>query len=207
MDRLWLKLTVGFLALVLVGWAAGPAWAADPGHDEAGTDLLSPRFDLGIWTLVVFVVLLLVLRKLAWGPMLEGLHRREQNIFAAREEAQRARDESQRIRDQLQHELDQAQDKVRAILEEGRRNAQRATDDMVAKARTDIQTERDRLHREIDMARDQALQQLWSQTAQLATMISAKAIRRQLSPDDHRALVDEAISDLRRAREGNGNVR
>jgi F0F1-type ATP synthase membrane subunit b/b' len=44
------------------------------------------------------------------------------------------------------------------------------------------------------------LQQLWSQSAQLATLISAKAIRRQLNPEDHRRLVDEAIADLRQAR-------
>ena len=154
---------------------------------------------LGIWSIVVFVTLLVVLKKYAWGPILEGLQKREHNIESAVREAQQARDEAQRLRDQMQREVDHAQEKVRDILDEGRKHAQQATDEMIAKARTEIQGERDRLRREIEMARDQALQELWKQAADLATMISAKAIRRQLSAEDHRMLVDEALTELQGA--------
>src|SRR5438132_13953965 len=95
--------------------------------------------------------------------------------------------------------MDRAAKKVGAILDEAGGDAQRATDEMLGKARAEIQKERERLHREIGMARDQALQEIWNQTAQLATMISAKAIRRQLDADDHRRLVDEAIAELHQA--------
>jgi F-type H+-transporting ATPase subunit b len=154
---------------------------------------------LGIWSIVVFVILLVVLKKYAWGPILEGLQKREHNIESAVQDARQARDEAQRLRDQLQREVDKAHEKVRDILDEGRRHAQQATDEMIAKARTEIQAERDRLRREIEMARDQALQELWKQTADLATMVSAKAIRRQLSAEDHRRLVDEALGELQGA--------
>jgi F-type H+-transporting ATPase subunit b len=60
-------------------------------------------------------------------------------------------------------------------------------------------TERERLRRDISTARDQALQEIWNQTAQLATLISAKAIRRELTDEDHRRLVDEALAELRQA--------
>jgi len=154
---------------------------------------------LGIWSIVVFVILLVVLKKYAWGPILEGLQKREHNIESAVRDAQQARDEAQRLRDQLQSEINHAHEKVRDILDEGRRHAQETTDEMIAKARTEIQAERDRLRREIEMARDQALQELWKQTAHLATMISAKAIRRQLTEEDHRRLVDEALTELQGA--------
>ena len=95
--------------------------------------------------------------------------------------------------------MDRASEKVRAILDEARSDAQRAAEEMLGKTRMEIQKERERLHREIAMARDQALQEIWNQTAQLATLISAKAIRRQLSADDHHRLVDEAIAELRGA--------
>jgi F-type H+-transporting ATPase subunit b len=94
---------------------------------------------------------------------------------------------------------------VRQLLDEGRRAAQRQHDEMMAQARAEIQGERDRLHREINMARDQALQQLWAQAADLATLVSSKAIRRHLTPDDHRRLVDEALAELRQTkRNGDG---
>jgi F-type H+-transporting ATPase subunit b len=187
--------------LAAVAWAPGSARAAEP-HDEAtsGVNIFNVQeWPLGLWTIVVFLILLLILRKYAWGPMLEGLQRREQYIRASREEAERARVEAERLRADLQAEMNRAAEKVRDLLDQARRDAQRATDEMLARARVEIQKERERLHREIGMARDQALQEIWNQTAQLATLISAKAIRRQLSPDDHRRLLDEAITELRQA--------
>jgi len=166
-------------------------------------DILSPRFDLGIWSIIIFVLLLVVLWKFAWGPMLQGLHHREQTIHQAVEEAVRARDEAQRLREQLQREMDHAHEKVRELLEDARRDADQNTAQMLAKAKADIQTERERLHREIETATDQALQQIWNQTAQLAVLVSTKAIRRQLTPDDHHRLVDEALAEVRQA-SGNG---
>jgi F-type H+-transporting ATPase subunit b len=166
---------------------------------ERPPKILDISWDLGLWTIVVFVLLLYVLRRLAWKPWLDATERREQAIKGALLEAQRAREEGQKLREQFQGEMDRASEKVRDLMDEARRNAQRATDEMLGKGRSEIQKERERLHREIGMARDQALQEIWNQTAQLATLISTKAIRRQLSPDDHRRLVDEAIAELRQA--------
>src|SRR5262249_53080049 len=135
----------------------------------------------------------------AWKPMLEGLKRREDSIRSALDEAHRAREEAKTLQARFEQEMNRAQDKVRQVMDEARRDAQNLRDDMVAKAKSEIQTERERLRHEIEMARDQALHQIWNQSAQLATLISAKAIRRQLNAEDHRHLVDEAIADLREA--------
>jgi F-type H+-transporting ATPase subunit b len=190
---------VGLLLLVMVLLSGRPARAAEAVHAADENPILSPRFDLGIWTIVVFALLLLVLRRLAWGPMLEGLQKREQHIRAAREDAERAREEAQRLRTELQAEMNRAAEKVRDIMDTARRDAQHATDETLARARAEIQKDRERLHREIAMARDQAVQEIWNETARLASLVSAKAIRRQLTPDDHRRLVDDAIAELRLA--------
>jgi F-type H+-transporting ATPase subunit b len=163
--------------------------------------------DLGIWTIVIFVILAIVLWKLAWGPIVGGLHKREETIRSALDEAEKARAETARLRDQLQQEMAQSQDKVRQVLDEGRRAAQRQHEEMMAQARAEIQGERDRLHREIDRARDQALQQLWAKTADLATLVASKAIRRQLTPDDNRRLVDEALVELRQTKVNGAGTR
>ncbi|GIW83061.1 MAG: hypothetical protein KatS3mg105_4868 [Gemmatales bacterium] len=149
-----------------------------------------------IWTVVVFVLLLFILKKVAWGPMIEGLHKREESIRTALEDARRAKEEAEQIRAQLKKEMDQAHEKVREILEEARRDAQHTTDEMIAKAREEIQAERDRLRREIEMAKDQALQVLWTRAVELATHVAAKAIARQITIEDHQRLVEEAINEL-----------
>jgi F-type H+-transporting ATPase subunit b len=178
------------------------ARAAEP---EKKTDILSPRFDLTLWSIVIFGLLLLVLRKWAWGPMLEVLRNREDNIRRALEDAEQAKKETAELRGKLQSEMDKANDMVRQTIEEGRRDAQRMADEVLAKAKADIQTERDRLKREMDIARDQAIKELWEQTALLATQVSSKAVGREMNLDDHRRLVDEALAEMRRTA-GNGKA-
>src|SRR5262245_23687623 len=57
-------------------------------------NLMELRWDTALWTIVVFLLLFLILKKLAWGPMLEGLQKREDNIQAALVEAKEARAEA-----------------------------------------------------------------------------------------------------------------
>jgi F-type H+-transporting ATPase subunit b len=194
MQRMWLAFALGWMALTALPQIV---CAAD---EKPG--ILSPRFDLGIWTIVIFVLLLLILRKFAWGPLLEGLTKREQSIRDAVEEAKKARDETTRVTAEFKAKMDQAYAEIPKMMDEARRDAQNLAEEMRAKANQDIQAERARLRREIDMARDQALQELWNQAAQLATLISAKAIGRSLSEDDHRRLVDEALNEMGQVRGG-----
>jgi F-type H+-transporting ATPase subunit b len=159
----------------------------------------NPIIDLAIWTVVVFLVLLLVLRKFAWGPMLAGLKRREDNIRAALAEAEAARGEAQALRASLQKDMNEAHLKVKDLIDEAKRDAQASAAEVLAKARADIATDRERLHREIQTETDQALQLLWSRAAELATQASAMAIRRQLDGNTQRQLIDEALTEIRQA--------
>src|SRR5205085_6615381 len=87
------------------------------------TTLFSLATDLGVWSLVVFVLLLFVLSRLAWPKMIQGLQKREDRIRGALEEAQKAKEEAHTIHLALQKQLDQAHDQVRQIIDEGRRDA------------------------------------------------------------------------------------
>jgi F-type H+-transporting ATPase subunit b len=195
MTRSWPTVLVVMLALVLV--AATPA-LAPAAEDQAKKDIfLPPRLDLTLWTIVVFGLLLLVLKRFAWKPMLAGLQGREARIRGALDEAQTARDEAQKIRADYQAEMSKAQEKIREMMDEARREGQQNKDRMVAEARAEIQSEKDRARGEIQTEREQAVQELWNQTAQLATLVSAKVIGRSLNADDHRNLVNEAVAELR----------
>jgi F-type H+-transporting ATPase subunit b len=201
-HRGWQLVLLLAALLIVNGWLAGvarAAGAAEVAEKEQTVDIFAPRLDLGCWTLVVFLVLYLVLRRTAWKRIRAGLEKREGGIREAIEDARRSRDEAQRLRNEIEAELKKVPEKVSGLMDDARREGQRLTEEMTAKARADIQGERDRLRREIETARDQALHELWSQTAQLATLVSAKAIRRELSPEDHRRLVDDALAELRKA--------
>src|SRR5262249_36194547 len=141
MWRAWLTVVVA--SVLFLSFVAYPSRAQDEvpkhevaaeghqeksGHSEEGIPggvkgLFSWTLDLALWTVVVFLLLLFVLKKYAWKPMLEGLQKREENIRAALEEAQRARDEAQKVREQLQAEMNQAAQKVRDMMDAARRDA------------------------------------------------------------------------------------
>src|SRR4051812_28594140 len=183
-------------------WAAAaalvlalPAWAAAAGEEKKG--IFDPQFDLGLWSIIVFVILFLVLKKYAWGPMLQGLRTREDAIRAAIEEARLARAETAQARADFDRKLAEAHAEIPKIMEAAHRDADSFREKEKARTQQEIQADRQRLLREIETAKDQALKEIWEQTAQLATLVSAKVIRRSLSADDQRRLVDESLAELK----------
>jgi F-type H+-transporting ATPase subunit b len=177
----------------------GQAAAEDGAAPSSQGGILTPMLDLTIWSIVVFLVLLFVLSKYAWGPMMKGLEAREHAIHQAVDEAHKAREETSRLRDEVLRERAKAAEEARATVEQARRDAQKQADELRAKAVADIHAERDRMRRDLEIARDAALQDLWSQTAKLAALISSRAIGRELNPEDHRKLADQAIAEIRHA--------
>jgi F-type H+-transporting ATPase subunit b len=189
MRRLGPTVTAALLAVLL---AAEPAWAVD----DPKSNLMEPRFDLTLWSIVIFVILFLVLKKFAWGPILEGLTKREHSIQSAIEEAKRAHEEMAKQQAEFQRQLAEANQQIPRLMEQARRQAEQLKEEMRTEAATEINNERQRLRREIEVAKDQALAEIWNQAASLATVISARAIRRSLTPDDHRRLVDDALREI-----------
>lgn len=165
----------------------------------AAADPLQPDYvTMGV-TLVVFGTLLGVLYAFAWPQVLTGLRRREDAIFAARDDAVRVKREAEELRAALQAQMAKANDDVRALLDEARRDADalRATEKEAGVR--DAAAERDRAKREIEAARDAALEDIYKQAVDLATTLSAKTLGRQITADDHRKLVDESLAELKQS--------
>ena len=170
---------------------------ASGGHDKNPLAEGLKRYDLGIYTLIVFVLLMVILGKFAWPNISAGLKKREAAILGAREEAAKAKSDAEELRVKLQKDYAEAQDKIRAMLDEARRDSEalRATE-REAGAK-EAQAERDRARREIQTEKEAVLQELYQQAVQLASTMSAKTIRRSLGADDHRRLLDESLAEIR----------
>jgi F-type H+-transporting ATPase subunit b len=159
-------------------------------------DILEPQPSLAIWTVVVFLGLLIVLRKFAWKPLLAALHQREEHLEHVLLETERARNESERLLAEHRRRLAAAEEQVRALIEEGRKSAQLAADEIIKRAQSEAESAKLRAERDIAMARDQALSEIWSKTADLAVSVAGKVLDKSLSEDDHRRLVESAIAEL-----------
>ncbi len=172
------------------------AKVADSKQPEEQRDIFGFSADTGVWTLVLFILLFFALKKTAWGPMLEGLQKREENIRRAIDEAEAASLKSQKLQAELDAKFRLAGDQIRILIDEARRDGQVLKDEMVSKAKEEIVTERDRLHRELQLATDQAMKDLLTKASDLALLVSSKAIKKSLTIEDHRVLVDDCLAEF-----------
>ena len=157
------------------------------------------RYDLGIYTLLVFGLLYLFIQFKVWPHIADGLKKREAGIQGARDEAQKARQEAEEIRARLQKDYADAQDKVRGLLDDARRDADALRVSEKEAGAKDAQAERERARKDIEAERDAIRQELRDYAVQLASTLSAKTIRRELSPEDHRRLLDESLAEMKKA--------
>jgi F-type H+-transporting ATPase subunit b len=204
MRRLTLVLVLGLLAAPQPEWAGGTAASVQAAeHDEHGPHIgeggvsdspVEFKGDLAIWTFLVFLLLLGILGKFAWGPISQGLERREHHIAEQIASAERANADAKEMLAQYERKLASAQDEVRAIIDEARRDATHTQQEILAQARADAATEMDRARREVETAKDQALRELAETSAKLAVELAGKIIRAQLDPNQHAQLVSEALS-------------
>jgi len=153
--------------------------------------------DLALWTLAVFALLLLILTKFAWKPIMDGLEKRERGIAETIAAAHRANDEAKSMLASYERRLAEAADEVRGMLEEARRDAEATKQAIVAEARKAADDEQARAKREIGLARDEALSTIAERAGELAVGVAGKFLREKLSADDQSRLVRDSVASIR----------
>jgi F-type H+-transporting ATPase subunit b len=177
--------------------APADAHAAPAGERGAGAENpLEIQPKLSVWTLAVFLGLLFLLGRFAWKPLLVALHQREHHLQHVLEETERARNESEGLLAEHRRQMARAADEVRAILDKARQDAQAAADHMIKLAQDEAEAARQRAQRDIASARDQALAEIWQTAADTAVSVAGRVLATELTPDDHRRLLDAAIREL-----------
>lgn len=154
--------------------------------------------DLGniIWTLGTFLVVLLVLGKFAWKPILAGLQKREEFIRDSLEQARRDREEAEKRLAEYVRKIDASRAEASAIVEEGRRDAEALKRSLEESAKAEAQTILERARREISIATETATKELYTLTARLATEAASRIIRREITSRDHERLISESVAEL-----------
>lgn len=189
MNRSRLSLWVGTLLVSPV-----TVWAA--GGEGGGANPFSGDVGNALWTLVIFVIVLVVLGKFAWGPILSALQKREEFIRDSLATAKRDRDEAQRVLKEYSDRILTARTEATAIVEEGRRDAEVLRRKIEETAKAEAQAMVERAKREINIARDTAVKDIYSLSARLATSAAGKIIRKELNDKEHERLISEAIDEI-----------
>jgi F-type H+-transporting ATPase subunit b len=168
----------------------------DLSHANAGPKLEDPtewRFDMALCTLVVFLLLLGLLAKFAWGPILMGLNRREQAIIARIEAAKSSADEAAAQLAEYRAKLAAAGQEAQELLAKARRDGEASADAIRRAAQDAAARERDRAIADIQAAKNVAVAEIGRHAADLAVKLAGRIVRRELSPQDHSAMIAEAL--------------
>lgn len=201
------RCTAVALSLLVMGWAASCAVAqqtehAEPGHAAAASDHaaqpnpLGLDLDLAVWTLVVFILLFLVLKKFAWPQIVAALEERERKIAENIAAAEARHEEAKRLLAEHEAKLAAAAGEIRALLEEARRDAEHTRKSIEQKGHQAAQDELARAIREIERAKDGAIEDLAAASANVAIDLARKVIRDKLTAEEQSQIVRDALSKL-----------
>ncbi len=151
---------------------------------------------LMVWTVVTFVVLVIVLGRYAWKPLLKSLQDRENGIRQALESAEKARTDAAALLKQNEQNLAKAEDEYQRLIREGKALADKLKEEIVLKAQQQAQRQLQQAEEEIQRDIDAAKQQLRTEIADLAIQAAGKILDETLDAQKHKQLVDKFLNQL-----------
>ena len=158
--------------------------------------LVQPDPGLYIWTILTFLVLLTLLAKFAWGPLLKALESRQDTIRRSLDDAQKAKVELERIQQESAQIVKQARVEADAIISQSRTDAAQLREEIRAKAKEDADGIIKNAERQIQLETTRAIQQIRHEAIDLSVEIASKIIQRNLSKEDNEKLIAEALRQV-----------
>jgi F-type H+-transporting ATPase subunit b len=155
-------------------------------------NLLSPSGGLMFWTLVIFVVLLVVLSRFAFKPLTAAVAAREKALEAAK----RDREEAAKLLEEQRAKLESGRAEAQRLIAEGRTTAEKLRNDLLEQGRAQQAELLDRARREIEGEKARAIAELRREAVDLAIAGASKVIERNLDDAGNRKLVESFLSSI-----------
>lgn len=191
-----------FVLLVVVVCGLGlfasntPVLANDSAAHEAAGVPIEPIRDTTLWSIVVFVLFLIVLKKAAWGPLVDGLNKREAGYKKLVVDAEADRSSALKMLAEYDAKLKAAEARVDEIIAEARRDAEHTRTEILATAQKDAEATRQRAIDDIERAKNQAIAALFGHMRSNVIFATERVLSRALTDADHLRLVDEALAEV-----------
>ncbi len=166
--------------------------------ESGGGGLLSINVGLAFWTIVTFLLLLLILGKFAWKPILKALDERENKIKESLEMAEQARLEAKKIIEENQLNLKKTEEEARKILEENKNYAEQLKKQILEDSKIQANQLIEKANAEIDRKKQEAFDELKNQVAELSIQVAEKLISETLDKEKNSKLIDRFIDEVQK---------
>ncbi len=151
-----------------------------------------------IWTMITFALLVVVLGKFAWKPILQALQAREHEIADALKKAEEAKKDAERMMQENKIAMDKASNETARLIAEGRAMAEQLKNDIVAKANESAKKMLDQAKEEISREKDAAMTALRSEVAELSISVAEKILDESLDGAKQKKMVDKVLQQLQK---------
>ena len=152
---------------------------------------------LFVWTILTFLLLLFVLAKFAWKPLLKMLNDREELIRSSLEDAEKAKEKLEKLNAEGEATINQARSEAQSILSEGKAAAAKLKDETLDVAKEQAKQIASEAEKQINIEKDKAIAEIKSEVVNLSMSIAEKLINKNISPEDNKALIDESLSSVK----------
>ena len=158
--------------------------------------LLDVNPGLMIWTVVTFIVLLFILKRVAWKPILTALDKRENDIKESLEQAEKAKDEARQILEENQANLAKAEEESKKIIEQSRTYAESLKEQLMKESKEQAKKIVDEASSEIQRKKDSAFEELKGQIAEIAVGAAEKIIKDSLDAQKSKQVIDKYLNEV-----------
>ncbi|PLR96628.1 F0F1 ATP synthase subunit B [Bacillus sp. T33-2] len=148
-----------------------------------------------LFQLIIFIVLLALLKKFAWGPLMGIMKEREEHIANEIDAAEKSRAEAHKLLEEQRELLKQGRQEAQGLIENARKQGDVQRDEIIALARTEAERIKEAAKLEIEQQKEQAVAAIREQVASLSVLIASKVIEKELSAADQEKLINEYIQE------------
>lgn len=168
-------------------------------HGGVGTPNPLVQLDPGlfIWTIITFLILLFVLSKFAWKPLLTALESRESTIRSSLDDAEKAKQELERLNVESEEIIAKARSDAQTIRSEAKAAAEKIKTDLIASADGDVKKIRDEAHKQIQVEKEKAINDIREEVVTLTMSVAEKVIKKNLSKDENQGLIEDSLKSLK----------
>jgi len=178
-------------ALVVLG--ASPLVAQEAEHR---VDLLSPNTGVMFWTLIIFLVLLVILSRFAFKPLTAAVAAREAALEKLIKDAQRDREEAQKLLAEQQRALDASRADAQRVIADARTTGEKLRKEMLEQTKQQQHELLERARAEIDTERKRAIADLRREAVDLALVGASKVVEKNLDDQTNRKLIESFLSTV-----------
>ena len=151
---------------------------------------------LFVWTIQTFLVLLGVLAKFAWNPLLKMLQDREELIRSSLEDAEKAKMELERLNTEGQDIINKARAEAQTILSEGKAASSKMKEETLSSAKEQAKVILTEAEKQIQIEKDKAIAEIKSEVVDLSLSVATKLIKKNISREDNQALIDDSLKNV-----------